>query len=94
MARDAFQQAEARRDSRGSCKIRSHSWAWAHSTSSDHHSIRLEDSPANLERLANRGASKSSPEILSFVQEWRPQGEVTRSISKTLKTLHLLDFTA
>ena len=39
----------------------------------DHHSIRLEGSPAILEKLASRGLSKSSPEVLSFVQEWRPR---------------------
>lgn len=39
----------------------------------DHHSIRLEGSPVILEKLANRGLSKSTPEVLSFVQEWRPQ---------------------
>jgi site-specific DNA recombinase len=39
----------------------------------DHLSIRLEGSPAILEKLANRGPSKSSPEVLSFVQEWRPR---------------------
>ena len=39
----------------------------------DHHSIRLEGSPAILEKLASRGLSKSSPEVLSFGQEWRPR---------------------
>lgn len=39
----------------------------------DHHSVRLEGSPAVLEKLANRGLPKSSPEVLSFVQEWRPR---------------------
>lgn len=38
----------------------------------DHHNVRLEGSPAILERLANRGLPNSSPEALSFVQEWRP----------------------
>ena len=38
----------------------------------DHHSIRLEGSPVVLEKLAIRGLSKSSPEVLSFVREWRP----------------------
>jgi hypothetical protein len=37
----------------------------------DHHSIRLEDSPAILEKLASRGPSMSSPEVLSLVREWR-----------------------
>ncbi len=39
----------------------------------DHHSIRLDGSPAILEKLASRGLSKSSPEVLSFVREWRPR---------------------
>jgi site-specific DNA recombinase len=39
----------------------------------DHHSVRLEGSPAILEKLASRGPSKSSPEVLSFVREWRPR---------------------
>jgi hypothetical protein len=39
----------------------------------DHDVVRLEGSPAILERLANRGPSKSTPEVLSFVQEWRPR---------------------
>lgn len=39
----------------------------------DHHSIRLEGSPVVLEKLASRGLSKSSPEVLSFVREWRPR---------------------
>lgn len=39
----------------------------------DHHSIRLEGSPTILEKLASRGLSKSSPEVLSFVREWRPR---------------------
>lgn len=39
----------------------------------DHHSVRLEGSPAILEKLASRGLSKSSPEVLSFVREWRPR---------------------
>lgn len=39
----------------------------------DHDSVRLEGSPAILERLASRGLSKSSPEVLSFVREWRPR---------------------
>lgn len=39
----------------------------------DHDSIRLEGSPAILEKLASRGLSKSSPEVLSFVREWRPR---------------------
>jgi hypothetical protein len=38
----------------------------------DHHSVRLEGSPAILEKLASRGLPNSSPEVLSFVQEWRP----------------------
>jgi hypothetical protein len=37
----------------------------------DHHTVRLEGSPAILEKLASRGPSKSSPEVLSFVREWR-----------------------
>jgi site-specific DNA recombinase len=39
----------------------------------DHHTVRLEGSPAVLEKLASRGLSKSSPEVLSFVREWRPR---------------------
>lgn len=39
----------------------------------DHDSVRLEGSPAILEKLASRGLSKSSPEVLSFVREWRPR---------------------
>ncbi len=40
----------------------------------DHHGIRREGSPAVLERLASRGPqSKSSPEVLSLVREWRPR---------------------
>jgi hypothetical protein len=39
----------------------------------DHHSVRLEGSPAILEKLAARGPSMSSPEVLSFVREWRPR---------------------
>jgi len=39
----------------------------------DHDVVRLEGSPAILEKLANRGPSKSTPEVLSFVQEWRPR---------------------
>ena len=39
----------------------------------DHHSFRLEGSPAILEKLASRGPSKSSPEVLSFVREWCPR---------------------
>jgi len=41
----------------------------------DHHSIRLDGSPAILEKLASRGLSKSSPEVLSFVREWRASGD-------------------
>ena len=37
----------------------------------DHDVVRLEGSPAALEKLANRGPSKSTPDVLSFVQEWR-----------------------
>jgi hypothetical protein len=37
----------------------------------DHDVVRLEGSPAILEKLANREPSKSTPEVLSFVQEWR-----------------------
>jgi hypothetical protein len=33
--------------------------------------VRLAGSPAVLENLASRGASKSSPEVSSFVREWR-----------------------
>ena len=36
-------------------------------------SIRLEGSPVILEKLASRGLSKSSPEVLSSVREWRPR---------------------
>jgi hypothetical protein len=36
----------------------------------DHHTV-MEGSPAVLEKLASRGLSKSSPEVLSFVREWR-----------------------
>ncbi len=39
----------------------------------DHHSVRLEGSPIVLEKLASRGPSNSSPEVLSFVREWRPR---------------------
>ena len=39
----------------------------------DHRSVRLEGSPAILEKLANRGLPNSSPEVLSFIQEWRPR---------------------
>ena len=39
----------------------------------DYDSIRLEGSPVILEKLASRGLSKSSPEVLSFVREWRPR---------------------
>ncbi len=39
----------------------------------DHDVVRLQGSPAVLERLANNGVSKSTPEVLSFVQEWRPR---------------------
>jgi hypothetical protein len=38
----------------------------------DHHSVCLERSPAILEKLSNRGLPNSSPEVLSFVQEWCP----------------------
>ena len=37
----------------------------------DHHAIRLEGPPAELEKLARHGPSKSLPEVLSFAQEWR-----------------------
>jgi hypothetical protein len=37
----------------------------------DRDSVRLAGSPAILENLASRGTSKSSPEVLSFVREWR-----------------------
>ena len=39
------------------------------------HNVRLEGSPAVLEDLARKGASKSLPEVLSFAQGWRPQGD-------------------
>jgi hypothetical protein len=39
----------------------------------DHHRILLEGSPVVLEKLANRGLPNSSPEVLFFVQEWRPR---------------------
>jgi hypothetical protein len=41
----------------------------------DHDVVRQEGSPAVLEKLANRGPSKSTPEVLSFVQEWRAGGD-------------------
>ena len=37
----------------------------------DHHSVRLEGSPAVLEKLANWGLPNAPPQVLSFVQEWR-----------------------
>jgi DNA invertase Pin-like site-specific DNA recombinase len=36
-----------------------------------HHDVRLEGSPAILERLARNGASNSCAEVLSFAQGWR-----------------------
>ena len=36
-----------------------------------HHEVRLEGSPAVLEKLARNGASKSCAEVLSFAQGWR-----------------------
>jgi site-specific DNA recombinase len=39
----------------------------------DHHSVRLEGSPAVLEKLARNGPSKSCAEVLSFAQGWRPR---------------------
>jgi site-specific DNA recombinase len=38
-----------------------------------HHEVRLEGSPAVLEKLAQNGASKSCAEVLSFAQGWRPR---------------------
>ena len=38
-----------------------------------HHEVRLEGSPAILEKLAQNGASKSCAEVLSFAQGWRPR---------------------
>ena len=38
----------------------------------DHDTVRLEGSPAILEKLANHRPSKSTTEVLSLVQEWRP----------------------
>ena len=37
----------------------------------DHHSVPPGRLPAALVKLANRGLPNSSPEVLSFVQEWR-----------------------
>lgn len=37
------------------------------------HEVRLEGSPAILEKLAQNGASKSCAEVLSFAQGWRPR---------------------
>lgn len=39
----------------------------------DHHSVRLDGPPVILEKLAQAGASKALPEVLSFAQEWRPR---------------------
>jgi site-specific DNA recombinase len=38
-----------------------------------HHEVRLEGSPAILEKLARNGALKSCAEVLSFAQGWRPR---------------------
>ncbi len=38
----------------------------------DHDCVRLEGAAAVLKKLASRGPSKSSPEVVSFVREWRP----------------------
>ena len=40
-----------------------------------HHEVRLEGSPAVLEKLARNGAAKSCAEVLSFAQGWRPPRE-------------------
>ena len=37
----------------------------------DHNDVRIEGPPVILEKLAQTGASKSLPEVLSFGQEWR-----------------------
>jgi site-specific DNA recombinase len=38
-----------------------------------HREVRLEGSPAILEKLAQNGASQSCAEVLSFAQGWRPR---------------------
>ena len=49
-----------------------------------HHEVRLEGSPTVLEWLAQRGASKSCAEALSFAQVWRPVVVKSENWSSTL----------
>ena len=51
----------------------------------DHHQVRLEGSPAVLAKLASRGPSSSSSEVLSFVQEWRAGVDKRENWIVTLK---------
>jgi hypothetical protein len=46
-------------------------WLLLDQVTVDRHSVRLEGSPAILEKLASRGLPNSSPGVLSVVQEWR-----------------------
>jgi hypothetical protein len=49
--------------------------------------VRLEGSPAVVEKLASREPSKSSPEVVSFAQEWRAEAD------KRENWISLLDLT-
>ncbi len=45
-----------------------------------HDEVRLEGSPAILEKLAQNGAAKSCAEVLSFAQGWRPKEDSNQPV--------------